>query len=77
MDSMFLAMAGTLHTFDITPALGSDGKALQVELRLAAGVIWYVRHKGTLDFDTEIKYSHPEHFPCNIKIRPGAEALLE
>ncbi|KAK7688868.1 hypothetical protein QCA50_007557 [Cerrena zonata] len=60
MDSMFLAMAGTLHTFDITPALGPDGKPLQVELRLAAGVI-----------------CHPEHFPCNIKIRPGAEALLE
>lgn len=39
MDSLFLAMAGTLHAFNIVPALDSGGKPVVVELRMHAGSI--------------------------------------
>ena len=39
LDSLFLTIAGTLHAFDIIPAVDRDGRQIQPELRVHPGAI--------------------------------------
>ena len=40
LDSLFLTIAGTLHAFDIIPAVDRNGRQIQPELRVHPGAIW-------------------------------------